>query len=520
MTITHRVKNSNNKTCGFIVDSSGYTPYYTVYNNIQSFNNVTAGTNGVIKSKNGKLPIITKKHVNKQEHTLIQSENSLVRDVQEELNKWKKYRNNMVLYLIGARQVGKTTELQKFAYKNYEQIIYVNLSQPKIMQIFGDAITGNDIYYGMVNYCKKMGLEEFENSKNTILIIDEIQQSCDIYNSIRSLHSRLKCDIAVTGSYLGKTINSRYFRPAGNLWRIEMLPLSFEEFCNVFGCKETLFSMDIFGKDTAETYKKMYELYSVYIRIGGYPSIVSEYKKTKNIDSCLSLLNELIKTFTEESEAYFSDSTNKSKIIFENVYKEAFRIMAYEKKGTSAKDIETITNFVKESTKEHVSRNEINNAISWLKYSNIIGSCDLYNQGKISEVLPERRFYFMDCGIANCISRMTSVDNATIMGLLTENFAYTELYRLYKKDKVKGDKPCFSVYNNSELDFMIVDKNDVKYGIEIKSSNSDKPTSLLVYMNEEKINKAYLAGKTRGGLRKNNIYSIPIYTVGCRFPYN
>lgn len=517
MNITHRVKNSNNKTCGFIIDNKKYQTYYNVLNNIELFDNITIVDGNIIKSKKGKLKVISKRNVNENCYRALEKENELVRDIQKDLEAWKDNNSDLVLYVIGARQIGKTTEICKFAYKNYEQVIYVNLANNNMNEAFEKAVSNSDIYFGLIQYCRAMKLEEFENSKNTIIIIDEIQENVKIYNSIRSLQSGLICNIAVTGSYLGKTINSKYFKPAGNTLRIEMLPLSFAEFCNTFDCRNLLYNIDIHGKDSTENYEKLYQLYSIYIQIGGYPSVVSKYKKTKSIKECMILLRELINTFTDESASYFRNS--KSKIIFENVYKEAFRTIAYEKKGTSSKDIETITGFVKESTKEHVSRGEVSDAIAWLKYSNIIGSCDLYNQGKVSQLLHERRFYFMDCGIANCISQITPVNNDTVRGMLTENFAYTELYRLYKKDLVKGDKPCCSIYNDNELDFMIVDKNDVKYGIEIKSSNDSEPKSLLIYLDKDLIDKGYLAGKTKGGIR-NRIYSIPIYTVGCRFPYN
>ncbi len=42
----------------------------------------------------------------------------------------------------------------------------------------------------------------------------------------------------------------------------------------------------------------------------------------------------------------------------------------------------------------------------------------------------------MDCGIVNCIAGLTPVDNRTVTGILTENFAYTELYRVYQSDAV------------------------------------------------------------------------------------
>ena len=63
-----------------------------------------------------------------------------------------------------------------------------------------------------------------------------------------------------------------------------------------------------------------------------------------------------------------------------------------------------------------------------------------------------------------------------------------------------------------------MDKDDKRYGIEVKSNNSDKHKSLDLYLEKELIHEAYVAEITRGGTGKK-IRRIPIYTVGCRFPY-
>ena len=188
------------------------------------------------------------------------------------------------------------------------------------------------------------------------------------------------------------------------------------------------------------------------------------------------------------------------------------------KKGTSSKEIRDITDFIKNDTHEHVSRREVNDAVSWLKFSKILGSCDLYNQGRVADLLSERRFYFMDCGIARYLAQHTPLNNETVEGILAENFVYTELYRVYKENKLKGDRPCCSVYKEFELDFMLVDKNDRRYGREVKSEKSGKHRSLDKYLDCDFIDEAYLAQITRGGLGRQ-VRSIPIYTAGCRFPY-
>lgn len=204
-----------------------------------------------------------------------------------------------------------------------------------------------------------------------------------------------------------------------------------------------------------------------------------------------------------------------------NVYKAALIVSAKEKKGTGAKTIEELTTFINTSSKEVISRQEVTRAINWLKYSKIIGGCNLYVNGDKLNIQYDIRFYFMDCGLMNYISTLTELDNATIQGLLAENFVYTELYRLYKKHELKGDKPSYSTYNTYELDFMLVDKNDKTYGIEVKSSNSNKFKSIEEYSNKCLIDEAYVVEITRGGksTKQKNLSKIPIYTVGCRFPY-
>lgn len=50
MQATHRVKDSNNKTIGFIVDNTFFTDYF-VAQNISSIDNLTITKNGIIRSK-------------------------------------------------------------------------------------------------------------------------------------------------------------------------------------------------------------------------------------------------------------------------------------------------------------------------------------------------------------------------------------------------------------------------------------------------------------------------------------
>lgn len=444
----------------------------------------------------------------------IANEIELERDVQDALINWKKVRHQTVLQVEGPRQVGKTHEIQKFAYQNYERVIYVNLVRDEFG--FEDSLIYKDF---MSEYCRKAGLEEYVDDERTILLIDEIQESTSVYNAIRDLRERLSCDIIVSGSYLARTVNSRdFFLPAGIAY-LRMFPLSFREFCRASGAEELLDTVDLYGGSDSKIYEKLEELYRVYRHIGGYPQVITTYLKTRDEALCMDVLGDLIRTFTAESSRFFSNSTALS--VFNEVYRAVMAEILTEKKGSGRSMIEYLTDFVKESVKEPVSRNEVRMASSWLLYSGVVGYCDLYNNGNVTDVVSDRRLYFADCGIAWYISSLMTASKDTVEGMLTETFAYTELNRLYQmpagRKKVRGDKPCFAVCGDYEVDFVAVSDSYIRYGIEVKSGDN-QAKSLLFFKDKGMIDVAFRAAPSKGG-HGQKMDTIPVYLVGVRFPY-
>lgn len=519
MYATHRVKDSSNNTVGFIINNKDFYPNYFVYKNINHIENLSLIKGNVIRAKQ-ELPVVKYVDiVNKTMYEQLISKNPFYRDIQNELLDWKRDNQHVVLQLEGTRQVGKTTELQKFAYKNYEFVIYINIANDKYG--FINVLKSPRMINEMEDYCRRALLPDFANNKNTILIIDEIQNSPEAYNSIRSMNSEFKCDIVVTGSYLGRILgNKQFFIPAGTIETKQLFTLSFREFCMIYKKDKLLNSINLYGKSNAKEYKALECLYSIYRQIGGYPEVIKRYIKTQNIDLCYEVIDNLLKTFKEESRNYFNSPRDVE--IFESVYREALKEMCYEKKGTGNNIIEKVTQLTKNNTDLMVNKNEIANAIMWLQYTGIISTCDLAEKGDIRNIISSRRMYFSDCGLVAYLASKSTLDESALTGILTETFVFNELHRLFKvrysKRVVRNENVCFSVFDNYELDFMVMSKDKVVYGIEVKTKKGDA-TSLKVFISKHLIDKGVKATLTNGG--KGNIFdTIPVYTVGCRFPYN
>lgn len=510
MRAIYRVKDGD-ITVGFIIEGPIFYNSYRTRKNINEISNLTITQNGIIKAKK-KLPEIQYSVVQNRLYKELVKENPFVRDIGNRLLAWKNNKLHGVLQLKGARQIGKTTELLKFGYKNYSHVVYVDLSND-VYGFVPAVINKGCTILDMDRYCKEANLPPYVNNKRTLLIIDEIQIDSTVYNSIRTLQRNLSCDIIVTGSYLGFTLQKQYFHPAGITY-LTMSPLSFSEFCGVFKKEKLLKEIDLNGDSTDTDYNDLLHLYEVYRQIGGYPSVVKQYLHTKNIKESMNTIGALLETFAQESANYIED-INKSDVL-RIVYQTIAIDMCNEKRGAGNDIINDIFKKV-DDIRHIISKKEIKVAVSWLLNSGIISSANLYVEGDLFKELPSRRLYFSDCGMLSYILEKTAEPKSVIEGIITENFAYTELKHLYTDKKVKGSTPCFSTKDNYELDFVVIAEDNTVYGIEVKTAKGSTK-SLHYFMNKKCVNKGIVAKKSKGG-ETNNIKTIPIFAIGCRFPY-
>ena len=102
--------------------------------------------------------------------------------------------SNSTLEVRGARQVGKTYIINKFTDENFKHKIYNNLfelSGKQFLECYNQAtawMPGTPRPEHPLRDAFSLYDQSFEDTDDTVIIIDEIQESADIYNRIRSLH--------------------------------------------------------------------------------------------------------------------------------------------------------------------------------------------------------------------------------------------------------------------------------------------------------------------------------------------
>lgn len=92
----------------------------------------------------------------------------------------------------------------------------------------------------------------FQDREETVIIIDEIQESPTVYNLIREFTRNFHCRFIVTGSYLGRTLNTKFKLSAGDLKSLRIETLDFEEFTEAFGLHEVYAGMGLYGTQHLE----------------------------------------------------------------------------------------------------------------------------------------------------------------------------------------------------------------------------------------------------------------------------
>ncbi len=303
----------------------------------------------------------------------------LKRKIYQKLLSWKA-ESNLSLEVTGARQVGKTYIIQKFAKENFDAAVYINMLEASGQEFLKCIQKANEWEPGTERpkqpLHKALSLYEpsFQDTEGTVIIIDEIQESPTVYNLIREFTRNFHCRFIATGSYLGRTLNTEFKLSAGDLKSLRIETLDFEEFTEAFGLHEAYEGMGLYGTQHPEELARLSELFGLYLEIGGYPAVVTEYLET--------------------------ESTEKSR--------EKLVVHDYD---------------------SNISKSVCNRAIMWLQSAGILDFAGKISECRVMDFKGRCRCYFTDLGLAYYFFRKIGASSSDMQGMLHENFVFLELRR-------------------------------------------------------------------------------------------
>jgi len=444
----------------------------------------------------------------------------LKRKAYEKLIQWKNSGGHSTLEVNGARQAGKTYLINKFADENFKHKIYINLfelSGKQFMECYDQATEwkpGTKRPDHPLHDAFLLYEPEFQDTDDTVIIIDEIQESAEIYNRIREFTRQFQCHFIVTGSYLGRIYEPEFRYSSGDVSKLTIYTLSYEEFLEAYDA--TLYQKYgnlVQGDLEEDIHTALKAAYDIYCQIGGYPKVVETYLKSKDIQASQSELIKVIDTFINESIRYFTDILDSR--VFTEIFLSICRILNREKKGFTENSMsEELQKIVTRDYSSNITKAACNRAISWLYFSVIIGFCAKITEMDILEFKSASRCYFMDLGIAYYYLKLTGTDSRVLAGTLNENYVYINLKK--RQDfppEIAFETPAFATYKGGEVDFVVQSlKNDKRCLVEVKAGKGTVSTAMKVLQSGKADKLLYLKGNTKGGIDKN-VETVPIYML-------
>ena len=231
------------------------------------------------------------------------------------LESWFQDKNRKPLIIKGARQIGKTESIRKFAYAHYENIIEINfIESPQFKTILENGYKTDDIIKNITRIDPDIRFI----SEKTLLFFDEIQAYPDIVTSLKFFAIDKRYDVICSGSLLGINYKQIESVSVGYKTDYEMYSLDFEEFLWARGYDgsfiqellDHMVKVEAFNDTTRNTIEA---LFRDYVILGGMPEVVARYYETKSFSGTHDLQKQIIAAYREDIRKYV-DGVDQTRI--------------------------------------------------------------------------------------------------------------------------------------------------------------------------------------------------------------
>lgn len=424
------------------------------------------------------------------------------------LLKWKEKKHRKPLLMTGVRQCGKTYIIKEFGKKEFESMAYFNFDgNAGLKSIFDFDFDVERIVDELANivYGDKI------ISGKTLVVFDEIQDCPRAIQSLKYFCENMPdLHIIAAGSLLGVALRKEGMSfPVGKIDRMEMYPMSFEEFVIADGGKKYIDGIKKmkFESEIPEIYTVPFEKYlKNYYIIGGMPEAVQTWVDTHDYKEVEEVQDRILKDYADDFGKHTTpDTATKIRLIWDAIPSQIARennkfIFSHVKKGARSKDLE--------------------DALEWLVHAGIAYKLNLVSNPELPLAgMADHTYFKVYMADVGLLRRKSNVNYRTILegdtsfihfkGALTENYIMTQL-------KCLGVESYFwRTKADAEIDF-ISDHEGILLPIEVKSADNTKAKSLHMFCSRYQPKMAVKTSLKNVGDNMDgdtHVWSIPLYMI-------
>lgn len=434
----------------------------------------------------------------------------LRRKIDKYLQEWKNQKDRLPLIVKGARQIGKTMSVMKFAKENYEHIINIDFAlEHQYADIFDNGFSVDKIVRNITAHNPDFVFEP----NNTLIFFDELQRCPSAATSLKSFKIDGRYDVICSGSLMGIYYEEIEANSVGYKEDYNMYSMDFEEFLWAKGYDDTfvdniLSDMINVNPLPGAVYDELMDIFHEYLIVGGMPAIVNRFVEQNNYSGILKMQQQLVFDYEEDITKYAS-GVDKTRIL--NVYR---RIPVFLGKDNKKFQISKITRGAR--NREYIG------SIEWLANAGIVNVCYCM----IEPCLPLKgnynpdnyKLYFGDTGLL--IASLDDESQKDLRDNKNYNTYKGAIYESVIAEMIRKQGYPVYFYKNEkstvEMDFMLRDSDSI-VPIEVKSR--DGATASLVAMTKDNKKEKYSDIKYGIKLADKNIgfngqfYTFPYFTA-------
>lgn len=447
----------------------------------------------------------------------------LKRKIYNTLLKWKQMSEGTTALLVeGARRIGKSTVVEEFAAKEYEDYIILDFARESqdVKDNFIQNIGDLDNFFRNLFLLKGKNLPK----RKAVIVFDEVQLFPTARQAIKYLVADGRYDYIETGSLISIKKNVQDILIPSEEEKIKMYPMDFEEF---LWANKDYTTADAIRENFSDkkpfsdgVHRKIMQQFRTYMAIGGMPQAVVAFVEGKTYEQIDYIKRRILELYEDDLKKYDEDNREKASVIYKTIPEQLqnrnshFRFSLVDKNARYKNYIDAVS-CVAESMIGNECINVTKPEISLESYADrsnfklYMGDTGLL----VTQYMKNSEDTDYDIYKALIFDHL-GIDQGMIMENMVAQMLRATGHELYFHEFCYKPEDA-AVEKKYEVDFMIVRKRKV-CPIEVKSSNykSHKSFDCCVQKYQMKSEERFIIYTKNLKKEGQNIY-IPIYMTFC-----
>lgn len=427
---------------------------------------------------------------------------------------WKEQSGGKTALLIeGARRIGKSTVVERFAQKEYQSYILIDFSRAsqETRQLFEDVSDLNYLFLQL-----QLQYKTDLHTRNSVIIFDEVQLCPKARQAIKALVEDGRYDFIETGSLISIKKNVQDILIPSEERKINMYPMDYEEFLWALG-DDTTFSLLKKCFETNQPLgdalnRRQLRQFRLYMLVGGMPQAVAAYIETNSFRKVDEVKKDIISLY--ENDFAKIDPTGRLAMLYD-------AIPAQLNKNASRYQSSAVLNGERPDKILELIAELKDSRTALVSYHANDPNAGLSNTKDLSKF----KLFLSDTGlfVTLMFKDKDFVENEIYEKLLSDKLSVNLGY-LYENIVAQcltasGNELFYHTImnerskHNYEIDFLLTIKNKV-IPLEVKSSGYKTHKSLDVFTGKysDRIARRYIV-YTKDLCKEQDIFCVPVYMV-------